>query len=114
MSHPEEHDGVKLAGNNAGQGSGGGVLNLGALTLTNAWLVDNQAGNTGGGIYNGVSGTVRATHATVTGNQAVVTGGGIYNFAAPSAVTLDSTSKVVHNNPNNCAGPGTPIANCFG
>ncbi|MFE9183358.1 hypothetical protein ACFYMB_08495 [Micromonospora haikouensis] len=104
---------AKVVANSAGQGNGGGFLNLGSLVLFDATIARNQAVN-GAGIYNDTTGTVTATRTTITDNQAIVAGGGIFNAAAATAVTLDPTTKVFHNNPNNCAGPGTPIVNCFG
>jgi hypothetical protein len=71
-------------------GHGGGILNLGTLTLSGCTVTGNSAGLTGtdyskgGGIYNG--GTMTLSGCTVTGNSvnSVYTydlfyGGGIYN-----------------------------------
>ena len=56
--------------------SSGGIVNQGALTLTNCTLRGNSAA-VGGGIYN--EGTVTLTQCTLSGNSASVWGGGIYN-----------------------------------
>jgi hypothetical protein len=57
--------------------SGGGIVNLGTLTLTSCTLTDNTA-TQGGGIIN--SGTATLTNCTLTGNTAkALDGGGIVN-----------------------------------
>jgi hypothetical protein len=65
-------------------GSGGGILNFGAVTLTNSSLSGNVATLNGGGLANAdtPSGTAPAatfTRSPVTGNSALLNGGGIYN-----------------------------------
>ncbi|MGI8689692.1 MAG: choice-of-anchor Q domain-containing protein [Thermomicrobiales bacterium] len=70
-------------GSVSGGGNGGGILNNGALTLSESTVTGNQAFN-GGGIAN-YHGTLTLTNSTVTGNQAVGyngtpgDGGGIFN-----------------------------------
>jgi hypothetical protein len=66
-------------------GDGGGILNHGAVTLTNSSLSDNTATGNGGGLANAdtPSGTAPAatfTRSPVTNNTALLgNGGGIYN-----------------------------------
>ncbi|MGX7825389.1 hypothetical protein ACTG9Q_09870 [Actinokineospora sp. 24-640] len=65
-------------------GSGGGILNRGAVTLTNSSLSRNAATLDGGGLANADtdSGTAPAatfTRSPVRNNSAVLRGGGIYN-----------------------------------
>jgi hypothetical protein len=65
-------------------GDGGGILNRGAVTLTNSSLIGNFATLNGGGLANAdtPSGTAPAatfTRSNVTGNTALLRGGGIYN-----------------------------------
>jgi predicted outer membrane repeat protein len=65
-------------------GDGGGILNRGAVTLTNSSLSGNFATLNGGGLANAdtPSGTAPAatfTRSPVTGNTALLSGGGIYN-----------------------------------
>jgi parallel beta-helix repeat protein len=65
-------------------GNGGGILNSGAVTLTNSSLSGNLATGNGGGLANvdTPSGTAPAAtfnSSPVTGNTAVLSGGGIYN-----------------------------------
>jgi hypothetical protein len=83
-------------------GSGGGVLNRGAVTFTSAGsgLTNNLAAGTGGGLSNSdtPSGTAPAatfSGATVLGNAAGGSGGGIYN-GNRDALTM--TSSVVTSN----------------
>ncbi|WBB80187.1 hypothetical protein O7606_02015 [Micromonospora sp. WMMD882] len=105
--------GGKLVGNSAGVGNGGGILNLGALSVHDSHLAENQATLTGGGLYNGTAGVASLVRTTITLNQALVNGGGIFNAnGTANSVTLDVRSRVVENNPDNCA--GTAITNCQG
>jgi parallel beta-helix repeat protein len=65
-------------------GDGGGILNRGAVTLTNSSLSGNTATLNGGGLANAdtPSGTAPAatfTRSPVSGNTALLNGGGIYN-----------------------------------
>ena len=59
------------------KGFGGGILNNGTLTLTNATVSANTAEQVGGGIFNG--GTLTVRNSTVSANEAAGLGGGIYN-----------------------------------
>jgi predicted outer membrane repeat protein len=70
--------------NGSAVGDGGGILNRGAVTLTNSSLSGNLATGNGGGLANAdtPSGTAPAatfTRSPVTGNTATLSGGGIYN-----------------------------------
>ena len=83
-------------------GSGGGVLNRGAVTFTSAGsgLTNNTALGTGGGLSNadtpiGTAPAATFTGATVSGNTAGGRGGGIYN-GNRDALTM--TSSVVTRN----------------
>ena len=55
---------------------GGGILNIGYLTLNNCVITGNTAGD-GGGIYN--QGVLTVKNCTITKNSADSTGGGILN-----------------------------------
>jgi parallel beta-helix repeat protein len=74
-------------------GNGGGILNRGAVTLTNSSLSGNLATGNGGGLANvDAPAPVPAPAATfnsspVTGNTAVLSGGGIYNGERGSLTT---------------------------
>lgn len=78
---------------------GGGILNLGTLTVSGCILSGNSAGDApyyanthgkGGGIYN--AGTLTVSSTTLSGNQAGVYGGGIYN-AATATITACTFSS---------------------
>jgi hypothetical protein len=105
---------VTLNGGNT-LGSGGGVLNRGAVTFTSAGsgLTNNTALGTGGGLSNAdtPSGTAPAATfvgATVSGNTASGGGGGIYN-GVRDALTM--TSSVVTTNTSLLAQGGGIAAN---
>ncbi|HBL44740.1 MAG TPA: hypothetical protein DDZ90_15240, partial [Planctomycetaceae bacterium] len=73
--------GVKITGGNVIGGSGGGIRNVGTLTLVNSLVDGNAAEIDGGGILNGqlgLQGTLILTNSDVTNNSAV-DGGGIFN-----------------------------------
>jgi predicted outer membrane repeat protein len=79
-------------------GSGGGVLNRGAVTFTSAGsgLTNNTALGTGGGLSNtdtpiGTAPAATFTGATVSGNTATGRGGGIYN-GNRAALTMTSSA----------------------
>jgi len=57
---------------------GGGILNLGTLSLRDTTVSGNDAVNRGGGIYNGATGSGMLTKSTVNGNTAPI-GPGIVN-----------------------------------
>jgi len=78
-------------------GSGGGVLNRGAVTFTSAGsgLTNNTALGTGGGLSNadtpvGTGPAATFTGATVSGNTASGSGGGIYSGVS-GALTISSS-----------------------
>jgi len=83
--------------------SGGGIFNLGTLTLTDSTVSDNTA-QVGGGINN--SGTLTLTNSTVSGNTAQVYGGGISNNG-----TLTLTNGTVSGNNAGRDGGGIYISN---
>ncbi len=58
--------------------SGGGILNLGALTINNSVITDNTAFLDGGGIE--TTGTAILSNTTINDNTAGRSGGGINNF----------------------------------
>ena len=94
---------VTLAANSSGV-NGGGLLNLGTLTLTNTTVSGNTAGTDGGGIYNSGGGTLIITASTLSGNSANSAGrngGGIFNA---SAATL--TNVTLSGNGANSGGGG--------
>ena len=73
---------------------GGGIWNLGELTLERCAVVGNQAGDDGGGILN--NGTLTVRSCKISGNRADhwgSGGGGIYNEAVrgPGIATLEAS-----------------------
>lgn len=106
--------------NGSTTGSGGGVLNRGAVTFTSAGsgLTNNTAGvlgllgGTGGGLSNtdtpnGTAPAATFTGSLVSGNTSGGRGGGIYNG---NRSTLSMTSSVVTNNTSTTLSQGGGIA----
>ena len=77
-------DGVSVTGGNADkttsdntfENCGGGIYNVGTLTVANSTISGNSAKNAGGGICS-FSGTLTVTNSTISGNSAVENGGGM-------------------------------------
>jgi hypothetical protein len=91
-------------------GSGGGVLNFGALTLTASALTNNSALlGTGGGVSNAdvaapaLGAAATFTGSTVSGNTATGLGAGMYNGLRG---TLTATSTPVNGNASSLAQGG--------
>ncbi len=83
--------GVTFSGGKV-NGSGGGILNNGAVTLTQSTLSGNRASGDGGGLANVAVAGSAAPAATftggfVTGNRADSSGGGIYNGSGATLTT---------------------------
>lgn len=76
--------------------NGGGIYNLGFLSLENSTIANNTANNRGGGLYNSGLGMVDFIKSVISGNIALDAnegdggGGGIYNVA--TIVSLVSTT----------------------
>ena len=68
--------GLTITNGRASNDQGGGIYNVGALTITDSALSGNSA-TIGGGIFNG--GTLTITNSTLNGNGASG-GGGIFNY----------------------------------
>ena len=79
---------VNLHDNSAGL-SGGGIYNLGTLTVNNSTFTHNSAATgDGGGIRN--AGLLTVTQGTLSGNTAATGGGGISSSGATAKVTLSN------------------------
>ena len=76
-----------------GDDNGGGIYNLGHLTLRRCIIADNQADWDGGGIYNYSTGILDAQQSAFIGNSAAF-GGGIKNENA----TISLTNCTFYNN----------------
>ncbi len=74
--------------------SGGGILNLGTVTITNSTISGNSTRLNGGGIWS--TGTLTITNSTISGNSTSGDGGGIYNRGlltiTSSTISGNSTS----------------------
>jgi hypothetical protein len=83
---------------NTGDYNGGGIESDGTLTLTNSTVSGNRGGS-GGGIYVGHSGILTVTNSTLSGNTTDSCGGGIDVDGAVALVN----STVSGNTSNGCA-----------
>jgi Tol biopolymer transport system component len=126
-------DNVTISNGSLDEGSGGGIYNLGSLTITNSTISNNLALDTGGGVYNmgtlvinnsdivdnytayfgggGVmndAGTMEIINSTITGNAASW-GGGVDTYLGTTTIT----GSIVANNTAN-SGVGGGIDNYFG
>jgi hypothetical protein len=59
---------------------GGGIYNLGTLSIRNCTVSGNVATGRGGGVFN--DGTLDVEDSTISDNRAAIGGGGIYNLGA--------------------------------
>lgn len=57
---------------------GGGIFNAGSLTMNNSSLIDNFAGERGGGLFNATGGTAVLTNSIIEDSDASGTGGAIF------------------------------------
>ena len=69
--------GLTITGGNM-VSAGGGICNIGTLTLTDCTICENTTDGSGGGIYN-LNGVLTMTNCTVSGNSAS-SSGGIWNY----------------------------------
>ena len=94
--------------------AGGGLLNLGTLTLTNSTVSGNQINNStsfqwGGGIYNTLDGTLTIINSTVSGNSVTgpdARGGGIFSNSG----TVTIINSTLSGNTATGVGPGTTLS----
>jgi CSLREA domain-containing protein len=92
-----------VSGNSTGS-FGGGIRNLGLLTIANSTVSGNTAFG-GGGIQNGIDDTVAITNSTVTANQAAF-GGGLLNNGL---LTLKNTIVGTNTAGGDCLGAPTSL-----
>jgi hypothetical protein len=101
--------------NGSAMGAGGGILNLGSVTLTGSGLTNNTASGTGGGLSNadvsapGTGTTATFTNSTVSGNTAAGRGGGIYNGLRGTLTTTSTSLK--SNRSSQAQGGGIAVIN---
>ncbi len=70
--------------------NGGGISNLGTLTVTNSTVAGNAAATSGGGIVN-FGGSLTVTSSTVSGNTTATNGGAISSVNQGPLVVTNST-----------------------
>ncbi|MEZ4832201.1 MAG: Calx-beta domain-containing protein [Caldilineaceae bacterium] len=71
-------------------GSGGGIFNLGSVTLTNVRVISNTSDGSGGGVYNYSNGRLTVIDSLFEGNEAEQ--GGAINGGRPTTIQ-DSTLR---------------------
>jgi hypothetical protein len=79
---------------------GGGILNEGVLTVTQATITGHSTWGFGGGIYN--TGSATFTGTTLSENHADDAGGGVHNSAGGTATFIDSV--ICRNSTSNLGG----------
>src|SRR5277367_625539 len=95
-------------GSQGGLGFGGAIFNAGTGTVTDSTFSGNQATVGGGAIVND-SGTLTVTNSTLSGNSAAsLLGGGIENGVG-GTVTLKGTILADESSGGNCALPDMPV-----
>jgi hypothetical protein len=103
---------VDIGGLTISNGSYGGIINFGKLTVNNSTISDNTTSNSGGGILN--AGTLTVNNSTISGNSATDSGGssgwggGIYNNG--NIMTVNN-STVANNAAAVCGGGIVGIVN---
>jgi hypothetical protein len=78
-------NGLTITGGSLGAADGGGIYNLGFLTLTNSTVTGNSALH-GGGIYNFHGATLIMSGDSVYNNKAGADGGGVFNAGKLTAI----------------------------
>lgn len=134
-----------LTNNSALLGTGGGLSNVDtpapltgpAATFTNSTVTANTASGLGGGVYNGLRGTLTATSSLIKANASLLSTGGGIGTTNSTATTLTSTpvtenrargaggifrtggvmtlttSPITANTPNNCVGSVPTVPGCI-
>jgi hypothetical protein len=98
-------------GGNTATGRGGGVYNglRGTLTTTSSFVTTNTSGNRGGGIAAINSTATTLTSTPVNANVALLGAGGVYRLSGVMTIT---TSPITGNVPNNCVGSSPAVPSC--
>lgn len=101
---------IVMSNTTTGFNFGGGIANLDTLTLMDSTVSGNAAGGSGGGVYN--VGSLTVINSTLSGNAAAESGGGIYNDSF-SSVTLNNVTLTgnVADEDDNDTGDGGGIFN---
>jgi hypothetical protein len=104
--------GVTITGGHAGTSgdspitNGGGIYNIGTLTVTDSTISQNFAFFDGGGMYS--SGTATIIDSTISDNSAGIYGGGIFNASTTTIIHSTISGDVSH------YGAGVGIYNLVG
>ena len=72
-------------------GNGGGVSNLGVLSLTDCTISGNTAAQSGGGVYDGAYATATLVNCIISGNVSGLNGGGFSSGSHATATLIDCT-----------------------
>jgi len=89
---------------------GGGIYNLGVLTVTGTTISNNTANFDGGGIYGIDGAATTVSNSTISGNQAGSgTGAGIHHLAVVGSATLQINNSTIANNTSSAPGGGLTI-----
>jgi CSLREA domain-containing protein len=88
--------GVTIQGGGSPTGEGGGILNVGNLTILNVVIRDNNAGLAGGGIDSSVGISLTIDGSTISGNRASDGNGGGVNVGSTGNLTI-SNSTITNN-----------------
>lgn len=81
----------KLTIRNGHGNYGGGISNVGTLTVNNSTISGNIAADNGGGMELSYPGTVTINNSTITANSASYDGGGIEN-SGPTGLTINNST----------------------
>ena len=96
--------GMTITGGGGTADRGGGLLNLGNVTLSNSTISGNKASTSGGGLAN--YGTATLTNCTISGNTAGQNGGGLLSYDSSGGGTATLTNCTVSGNMAGGAGGG--------
>ncbi len=96
--------GLTITGGSASNLGGGGVINFGAVALSNSTISGNTDTNFGGGLDN--YGTAYLTGCTISGNSAGSLGGGLENFNANGVANLTLSDCTISGNTAGSGGGG--------
>ena len=91
-----------VVSHNAARFCGGGICNRGAATVINSRVTGNNSDHSGGGIGN--RGTLTIKDSTVSGNSSLFYGGGVFNRWTATACSL--TNSTVSGNSTGDSGGG--------
>ncbi len=94
----------------SGNPSGGGILNVGTLTISDSVIRDNYADYGGGGILNG--GMLTLNNTIIENNETSGSGGGISNIGTATTATVILNNSLVQD--NTASGDGGGVHNYRG